>query len=139
MEHLDVIVYRKKELVVGLLMKATAVLASIYGMWRSMTGVMSLTYFTNLSNIFMDIVLVLFFVIDFILLASGGEKIYKELAVYCEIHGDDRHYADIFNLSDFTGTNLRVRICQRVSAQWSGQSLRTFYCTGACHIGFPVV
>lgn len=78
MEHLDVIVYRKKELIVGLLMKATAVMASIYGMWRSMTGVMSLTYFTNLSNIFMDIVLVLFFVIDFILLASGGEKIYKK-------------------------------------------------------------
>lgn len=77
MEHLDVIVYRRKELIAGLLMKAVAVAASIYGMWRTMTGVMSLTYFTNLSNIFLDIVLVLFFVIDFILLVSGGEKIYK--------------------------------------------------------------
>lgn len=78
MEHLDVIVYRKKELILGLLIKAAAIAASVYGMWRTMTGILSLTYFTNLSNLFMDMVLILFFIVDFILLASGGERIYKK-------------------------------------------------------------
>lgn len=77
MEHLDVIVYRKKEIILGIAMKIAAIAASVYGMCKAMTGLMSLTYFTNLSNFFVDIALLLFLMTDVILLISGGEKIYK--------------------------------------------------------------
>lgn len=40
------------------LIRTVAVIASVYGMIRSNTSWMFLTYFTNLSNIFVDIVLV---------------------------------------------------------------------------------
>ncbi|MDD6305503.1 MAG: Pr6Pr family membrane protein [Clostridiales bacterium] len=77
MEHLDVIVYRKKEIVLGIVMKLAAIIASVYGMYKTMTDVMSFTYFTNLSNFFIDAVLLVFLVTDVILLISGGEKVYK--------------------------------------------------------------
>lgn len=47
----------KKELITGIVLKTVAILASLYGMTRSFYGWIFLTYFTNLSNIFMDIML----------------------------------------------------------------------------------
>lgn len=77
MEHLDIIVYRKKELWLGIIMKLAAIAASVYGMYRSIKNILSWTYFTNLSNVFVDVVLLLFLVIDVILLFSKGERVYK--------------------------------------------------------------
>ncbi|MBO5523274.1 MAG: Pr6Pr family membrane protein [Roseburia sp.] len=77
MEHLDIIVYRKKELWLGILIKLAAITASVYGMCRSVKSMMSWTYFTNLSNVFIDAVLLLFLVVDMILLFSKGERVYK--------------------------------------------------------------
>ena len=45
--------------------RMVAVIASVYGMIRSNSNWMFLTYFTNLSNIFVDIVLVGFIVFEF--------------------------------------------------------------------------
>lgn len=77
MEHLDIIVYRKKELWWGILIKLAAITASVYGMYRSMKNMMSWTYFANLSNVFIDAALLLFLVTDMILLLSKGERVYK--------------------------------------------------------------
>lgn len=77
MEHLDIIVYRKKELWLGILIKLAAITASVYGMYRSMKNMMSWTYFANLSNVFIDAALLLFLVTDMILLFSKGERVYK--------------------------------------------------------------
>ena len=59
-ELLTVESYRSKEDYVALDMKIVAVAASVYGMCRSFSGWMFFTYFTNLSNIFVDIVLLVF-------------------------------------------------------------------------------
>ena len=59
-ELLTVESYRSKEEHVALIMKIIAVAASVYGMCRSFSGWMFFTYFTNLSNIFIDIVLLIF-------------------------------------------------------------------------------
>ena len=45
-------------------MKIIAVVASLYGMLQSLDHWMFFTYFTNLSNIFIDIVLVIFIIYD---------------------------------------------------------------------------
>ena len=59
-ELLTVESYRSKEDHVAFVMKIIAIAASIYGMCRSFSGWMFFTYFTNLSNIFVDIVLLVF-------------------------------------------------------------------------------
>ena len=53
-----------KRLLVGVAVKTAAVLVSIYGMCRNAHGLMFLTYFTNLSNIFVDIVFAVFIIQD---------------------------------------------------------------------------
>ena len=58
-ELLTVESYRSKEEHVALIMKIIAVAASVYGMCRSFSGWMFFTYFTNLSNIFIDIAYIL--------------------------------------------------------------------------------
>ena len=45
-------------------MKIIAVVASLYGMLQSLDHWMFFTYFTNLSNIFIDIMLVIFIIYD---------------------------------------------------------------------------
>lgn len=50
----------KRELQISCLIKLIAIVASIYGMIKSYSGAMFFTYFTNLSNIFIDIVLLIF-------------------------------------------------------------------------------
>mgnify|MGYP002978391307 CR=1 FL=1 len=49
---------------ISLIMKIIAVVASLYGMLQSLDHWMFFTYFTNLSNIFIDIMLVIFIIYD---------------------------------------------------------------------------
>lgn len=48
---------KEKQIKLGIVLKGIAIVASVYGMCRSAAGIMFLTYFTNLSNIFVDLVL----------------------------------------------------------------------------------
>ncbi len=58
----------------GIFIKAAAIAASVYGLIITYSDITSLTYFTNISNIFIDIALVIFLVGDCISLATGGRK-----------------------------------------------------------------
>ncbi len=51
-------------MIAGFFIKAAAVMASLYGMIKMYDGWMFFTYFTNISNILIDIILVLFLVLD---------------------------------------------------------------------------
>lgn len=53
--------------------RGIAIAASAYGMYKTMNSWKFLTYFTNLSNIFIDIVLAVFLVQD-LFLRKGGKK-----------------------------------------------------------------
>lgn len=66
--------YASKEIMAGLIMKLVSVAASIYGLIRTMDSLLSFTYFTNLSNIFLDLVLLLFIYFDIELLLSKGKR-----------------------------------------------------------------
>ena len=66
--------YNRKELITGIVIKMVAVIASAYGMIRTMDSLKSFTYFTNLSNILIDIVLVIFICMDICLLIWDGKK-----------------------------------------------------------------
>lgn len=52
----------KRELRISYFIKFIAIVASVYGMIKSYSGAMFFTYFTNLSNIFIDVVLLAFLV-----------------------------------------------------------------------------
>lgn len=55
---------KKRELITGIVLKTIAIMASFYGMFRSFYGLMFFTYFTNLSNLFVDVILGWFLVQD---------------------------------------------------------------------------
>lgn len=74
--------YNRRELIIGIIIKAVAVAASVYGMIRTIDSLKSFIYFTNLSNILIDIVLVMFIYMDIRLLASEGAKDSKENWAY---------------------------------------------------------
>ena len=57
----------KRDLLISMIIKMIAIVVSIYGMTRSFSGIMFFTYFTNLSNIFVDVVLFIFFMYDILL------------------------------------------------------------------------
>lgn len=59
-----------RELKIGIAIKLIAILASIYGMAMTIENAMSFTYFTNLSNIMIDIVLLIFLISDVVSLVS---------------------------------------------------------------------
>lgn len=64
----------KRENMIGAAMKTVAVLASVYGLCRNFEGPLSLSYFTDLSNIFLDFVLLVFLCNNISSLRSGEEK-----------------------------------------------------------------
>lgn len=66
--------YNSKEIAAGLIVKLISVTASVYGLIRTMDDLLSFTYFTNLSNIFLDFVLLLFIYFDIELLRSKGTR-----------------------------------------------------------------
>lgn len=74
--------YHAKEIIMGLIMKLISVTASVYGLIRTMDSLMSFTYFTNLSNIFLDLVLLLFIFFDIELLISKGKRDYRSNPAY---------------------------------------------------------
>lgn len=71
--YLTVQEYRSNKGIVSILMKLAAIALSIYGMSRSFAGLVSLTLFTNLSNIFMDLVLFGFMIHELKKLKKGGK------------------------------------------------------------------
>lgn len=74
--------YHPKEIMAGLIIKLISVAASIYGLIRTMDSLLSFTYFTNLSNIFLDLVLLLFIYFDIELLLSKGERDHRNNPAY---------------------------------------------------------
>lgn len=74
--------FNSKEIMAGLIIKFISVAASVYGLIRTTENALSFTYFTNLSNIFLDIVLLLFIYFDIELLISKGERDYRSNAAY---------------------------------------------------------
>ena len=70
--YLTVREYQSREEAVGVVIKLIAIIASIYGMCRSCQNLMAFTYFTNLSNIFMDMVLFGFMVRGIRKIRHGG-------------------------------------------------------------------
>lgn len=70
--YLTVQEYRSKKGVASAVIKILAIAASVYGMCMSFQGWISVTYYTNLSNIFMDIVLFGFMVHDIKKIKKGG-------------------------------------------------------------------
>ncbi len=64
----------------GIIMKSIAIILSLYGMLRTAGSLMFLTYFTNLSNIFVDVVLGYFLVGEIRALQSGQKPVYSNLA-----------------------------------------------------------
>lgn len=73
---------KKTQIKVGVIFKIIAVVASIYGMFATSDGIMSLTFFTNLSNIWIDIILIIFAVLDIIFLYTKGERNLKNNTMY---------------------------------------------------------
>lgn len=67
---------------VGLIMKLISVAASVYGLIRTMDSLLSFTYFTNLSNIFLDIVLLLFIYFDIDFFLSKGKRERRNNSAY---------------------------------------------------------
>lgn len=71
--YLTVQGYRPGEDIAGAIMRTIAIIASVYGLCRNFHGPMSLTYFTDLSNIFIDVVLLVFLFRNFRRLRKGGK------------------------------------------------------------------
>lgn len=69
----------RKNKVIGLVIKLIAIISSIYGIIKTYLGWMSFTYFTVLSNIFMLIMLAVFFIRDIIVIIKNKNIIYNNL------------------------------------------------------------
>lgn len=54
--------YNRKDHLLAIIVKMTVIIVSLYGMMKSYSGAMFFTYFTNLSNIFIDAVLLVFLI-----------------------------------------------------------------------------
>lgn len=74
--------YNSKEIIAGIIIKLISVAASVYGLIRTMDSLLSFTYFTNLSNIFLDLVLLLFIYFDIELLLSKGKREHRSNTAY---------------------------------------------------------
>jgi hypothetical protein len=74
--------FSRTQLIIGIVMKFIAIIASIYGIILTSSGMYTFTFFTNLSNVWIDIVLFIFLILDIILLKSNGEKDYRSNALY---------------------------------------------------------
>lgn len=66
--------WRREDTIRSMLLKIIAVLASCYGMARAYNGLEFLTFFTNLSNIFIDAAMLIFIAQDLNMLKSGGRR-----------------------------------------------------------------
>lgn len=72
----------KKQLICGIIVKSIAIIASIYGIARTQSGIMTFTYFTNLSNVAIDAILFVFLLLDIKELTNGGKRKAKPNLLY---------------------------------------------------------
>lgn len=70
----------KKSLIISIVLKSISLVASLYGLIFTIDNIMSFTFFTTLSNVALDIILIIFIVLDIILLKTG--KDYKNNKLY---------------------------------------------------------
>lgn len=70
----------KKSIILSIALKFISLFASIYGLIFTIDNIMSFTFFTTLSNVALDIILVIFIVLDIILLKTGRD--YKNNKLY---------------------------------------------------------
>lgn len=82
MNNTEKVKYNRSEIIAGVIIKLIAILASVYGLYMSIDSAMSFTYFTNLSNILIDIVLFVFLVLDIKLLLSKESRDNKKNGLY---------------------------------------------------------
>lgn len=64
----------KTEFISGSILKALAIIASCYGMFRTIVGPISFTYFTNQSNLFVDIALLIALIMDVMVYKGKKEE-----------------------------------------------------------------
>lgn len=69
----------RSKLTLSVINKIVAIISSIYGVVILYFGMMSFTYFTNLSNIFITIVLIVFLVKDLLYLLRKKELVYSNM------------------------------------------------------------
>lgn len=74
--------YNKKEIIASIVIELIAIVASIYGIIVDTTGWVSFTYFTILSNIAVDVALLIFLIANIRLLVSDGKVNMKTNALY---------------------------------------------------------
>lgn len=70
----------KKSIILSITLKFISLFASIYGLIFTIDNIMSFTFFTTLSNVALDIILIIFIVLDIILLKTGRD--YKNNKLY---------------------------------------------------------
>lgn len=63
----------KKSLIISIVLKSISLVASLYGLIFTIDNIMSFTFFTTLSNVALDIILIIFIVLDIILLKTGKD------------------------------------------------------------------
>jgi len=67
-------IINKKHIVIGYFIKALAIISCIYGLCVGLTEPKDMTYFTNLSNILIALMLLLSLVFDIVIHKSNGTK-----------------------------------------------------------------
>lgn len=72
----------KNEKIKGILLKTLAIIVSVYGIFINFENAKSFTFFTTLSNIWIDLILFASLIFDVIYLKSNGEKNYKNNVFY---------------------------------------------------------
>lgn len=71
-------IYDKKNIITGIIIKTVAIVSAIYGLCMGIRESQDITYFTNLSNILIAMVLLWFLIMDIIILKSQGSKNIKK-------------------------------------------------------------
>lgn len=66
--------YRKKDIQISLWIKLIAVMSSVYGLVLTVRSLKTFSYFTTLSNVAIDLILLFFITADIQLLKSDGKK-----------------------------------------------------------------
>lgn len=72
----------KKKKLAMIILKAVAIISSVYGLIRTYNGAYSFTMFTNLSNVAISTILAVFMVLDIMELATDGKKGRKTQRLY---------------------------------------------------------
>lgn len=72
----------KKEKIMGIILKTLAITISLYGVFACYENVKSFTFFTTLSNIWIELILLVSLIFDIIYLKSNGSTNYKHNIFY---------------------------------------------------------